>query len=192
MTKRILLAGVLGGLALFVWGALSHMVLGLGSVGMAYLPQQQLVMQAMHASGSQPGFYMFPRGDAKGNLPAEQVGGPWGLIIYHPTGASAMRPGQLLNECILNIVLALLAAYLLSLASGLSGYRARVGFVVVLGTIVALMTHVQYWNWYGFPTSYTGANILQNILGFLIVGLVAGAFVKPSVARVMTMPARAA
>ena len=47
MTKRILLAGVLGGLALFVWGALSHMVLGLGSVGMAYLPQQQLVMQAM-------------------------------------------------------------------------------------------------------------------------------------------------
>jgi len=192
MTKRILLAGVLGGLALFVWGAVSHMALGLGSVGMEYLPQQQLVMQAMNASVSQPGFYMFPRGDQKGNLPAERVGGAWGLVIYHPTGASSMLPEQLLNECLLNIVLALLAAYLLSLAPGLNGYRARVGFVVVLGTVVALMTHVQYWNWYGFPTSYTVANIVQNIAGFLVVGLVAAAFVKPYSARVVAMPARAA
>src|SRR5215831_10099993 len=126
MAKRILLAGVLGGVALFVWGALSHMALGLGSIGMEYMPHQQLVMQAMNASVSQPGFYMFPRADAKGNLASEHVGGAWGLVIYHPTGASGMRPGQLLNECILNIVLALLAAYLLSLAPGLSGYRARV------------------------------------------------------------------
>jgi len=33
MAKRILLAGVLGGLALFMWGGLAHTVLGLGTVG---------------------------------------------------------------------------------------------------------------------------------------------------------------
>jgi hypothetical protein len=188
MAKRILLAGVLGGLALFLWGGLTHMVLPLGAVGMDYLPQQQPVMQTLQASVPQSGFYMFPQGDKAGNLPADQVGGAYGMLIYHPSGAASLRPGQLLNECILNIVLALLAAYLLSLAPGLGGYAARVGFVVVAGTITALMTHVQYWNWYGFPISYTLANIFQNMVGFLIVGLVAAAFVKPTETRVVAMP----
>ena len=66
MTKRILLAGIVGGLALFIWGALSHMVLGLGDAGMQYLPQQQPVMQALQASVPQSGFYMFPQGDKAG------------------------------------------------------------------------------------------------------------------------------
>lgn len=192
MAKRILLAGVLGGLALFLWGGLSHMVLGLGDAGMQYLPQQQPVMQALQASVPQSGFYMFPQGDKAGNLPADKIGGAHGLLIYHPSGASGMRPGQLLNECILNIVLATLAAYLLSLAPGLSGYAARVGFIVVVGLITTLMTHVEYWNWYEFPVTYTVANIFDNIVGFLIVGLVAAAFVKPLGTRIAALPARAA
>jgi hypothetical protein len=192
MTKRILLAGVVGGLALFLWGGLSHMVLGLGEAGMQYLPQQQPVMQALQSSVPQPGFYVFPQGDKAGNLPAEQVGGAHGLLIYQPTGASAMRPSQLVNEAMLDIILALLAAYLLSKAPGLSGYGARIGFVAMVGLIAALMTHVEYWNWYEFPTTYTVANIFDNVLGFLIVGLCAGAFVKPAPATVITMPAKAA
>ena len=192
MTKRILLAGVVGGLALFIWGGLSHTVLGLGEAGMQYLPQQQPVMQALQASVPQPGFYMFPQADKAGNLPAGQTGGPYGLLIYHPVGASAMRPSQLLNEAILDIILAILAAYLLSKAPGLNGYGARVGFVAVVGLITALMTHVEYWNWYAYPTTYTVANIFDNIVGFVVVGLCAAAFVKPITTRVMEMPARAA
>ena len=192
MAKKILLAGIVGGLALFVWGGLSHMVLGLGEAGMQFLPQQQPVMQALQASIPQSGFYMFPQGDKAGNLPANEAGGPYGLLIYHSTGASGMRPAQLVNECILDIVLATLAAYLLSLAHALGRYAARVGLVFVVGLIAALMTHVQYWNWYAFPTTYTVANIFDNLIGFLIVGLVAAAFVKPVVTQVVSMPARAA
>jgi hypothetical protein len=192
MTKRILLAGVVGGLALFIWGALSHMVLGLGEAGMQYLPQQQPVMQSLQSSVPHSGFYLFPQGDKAGNLPADQVGGAYGLLIYHATGASAMRPAQLVNEAILDIVLATLAAFLLSKAPGLSGYAARVGFVAVVGLITALMTHLEYWNWYGFPTTYTLANIFDNVVGFVIVGLCAAAFVKPELGRVMAMPAKAA
>ncbi|HEX3819677.1 MAG TPA: hypothetical protein VHW45_05070 [Candidatus Sulfotelmatobacter sp.] len=192
MTKRILLAGIAGGLALFIWGGLSHTVLGLGQAGMQYLPQQQPVMQTLQASLPQSGFYMFPQADKAGNLPADRVGGAHGLLIYQPVGASAMRPAQLVNEAILDIILAILAAYLLSKAPGLTSYVARVGFVAVVGLIVALMTHVEYWNWYEFPATYTVANIFDNFVGFVIVGLCAAALVKPGAARVMTMPAKAA
>lgn len=38
MTRRILLAGVLGGLAMFLWASVAHMVLGLGSLGIQDIP----------------------------------------------------------------------------------------------------------------------------------------------------------
>lgn len=188
MSKRILLAAVLGGLALFFWGALSHMALGLGDAGMEYLPTQQPVMDALKASVPDSGFYMFPEGDKAGNLPAETAGGAYGLLLYHSSGASGMKPGQLLNEALLDIVLAYLASLLLSLASGMSGYTARVGFVFLVGLIPALMTHFQYWNWYRFPTTFTLASMLDNAIGFLCVGLVAAAFVKPAGAPVVAIP----
>jgi hypothetical protein len=192
MAKRILIAGLLAGLALFFWGGMSHMVLGLGSIGIQYLPQQPPVLQALQASVPQPGFYFFPQADASGKLPAEQANGPYGILIYHPTGASPMMTGQLVNECILNIVQALLAAFLLSLAPGLSGYVARVGFVALVGLLTGMATNIEYWNWYGFPANYTGAIIADKVIGFLIVGLVVAAFVKPAAARLEAVPAKAA
>ena len=188
MAKRILLAGVLGGLALFMWGGLAHMVLGLGEVGIQFLPQQQPVMGALKTTTVQSGMYFFPQVDKSGNVSAQEAGGPWGILIYHPSGASGMRPGQLVNECILNIVVALFAAFLLSLATGLNSYPKRVGFVTLLGVTVGIMTNVEYLNWYGFPANYTLANILEVVIGFLIVGLIAGALVKSSESRVLTMP----
>ena len=62
MAKRIVLAGVLGGLALFLWGSLSHIVLGLGEVGIREIPpaQEQGVLETLRPGLREPGFYFFP------------------------------------------------------------------------------------------------------------------------------------
>jgi hypothetical protein len=192
MAKRILLAGVLGGIALFLWGGLAHVVLGLGSVGIQNLTQQQAVMDTLKASVSQSGFYFFPQVDASGKMPPEKAGGPYGIMIYHSSGAGGSMTGQLVNECVLNIALALLAAFLLSLAPGLTGYVPRVGFVTLLGVMVGLTVNVEYWNWYGFPLNYTVAAVAESIIGFLIVGLIAAALVKAPPRGIMAVPAKAA
>jgi len=188
--KRILIAGIVGGIVLFLWGGLSHMVVGLGEVGVQNLPQAQPVVDALRNTTPQPGFYFFPHVDrASQKMDPGAAGGPWGIVIYHPSGASQMMTGQLVNECILNIVQALLAAFLLSLAPGLRGYAWRVGFVFVLGILAAISTNVEYWNWYGFPANYTGAIMLDRLIGFLVVGLIAAALVKPAAApMVITTP----
>lgn len=188
MAKRILLAGILGGFALFLWGGLSHMALGLGDVGVQVLPQQQPTVEAMKATIATPGFYYFPHGDASRNLTPAEVNGPWGVLIYHPAGASLAMSRLLVNECILNIVQALIAAILLSLATGLGGYLSRVGFVAGLGLLAAIGINIEYWNWYGFPNNYTAATIADKFIGFLIVGLVAAAFVRPALARIQSVP----
>jgi len=192
MAKRILLAGILGGIALFFWGGLSHMVLGLGGAGIQNLPQQQPVMDAMKAAIPQAGFYFFPHVDAAGKIPAEQANGPHGILIYHPTGATTMMTGQLVNECILNIVQALMAAFLLSLIPGLGGYASRVGFVLLIGLLAGITTNIEYWNWYGFPATYTAGIVADKLIGFLVVGLVVAALVKPAPAGISAVPARAA
>jgi len=61
MTKRILLAGILGGIAMFVWASLAHMVLPLGQTGIKEIPNEAAVLSAMRSSlGEKSGFYMFP------------------------------------------------------------------------------------------------------------------------------------
>ena len=192
MAKRILLAGVLGGLALFLWGGLAHTVFGLGTVGIQNLPQQQPVMDALKASVSQSGFYFFPQPDAAMKLPPDKIGGPYGIMIYQAAGAGGAMTGQLIREFILNIVLALLAACLLALAPGVRSYASRVGFVALLGLIVSLMINVEYWNWFGFPLSYTIANMAVVFVGFLIIGLIAAALVKSPEPRMMAVAAQAA
>jgi hypothetical protein len=192
MTKRILLAGVLGGFALFVWGGLAHTVLGLGLVGVQYLPQQQAVMGILQTSVPQSGLYFFPQTDASGRVPVEKAGGPYGLMIYHPTGAGGSMTAQLVDELILNIVMACFAAFLLSFATGLTSYGSRVGFVSVLGLAVGLMINMEYWNWYGFPLNYTIADTAIIVVGFVFIALIAAALVKPSAQRMMAVPAKAA
>jgi hypothetical protein len=192
MAKQILLAGILGGLALFMWGGAAHMALGLGTVGIQTVPQQQVVMDTLKTAVPQSGFYFFPEADKSGKVAADRVGGPYGIMIYHASGAGGAMTGQLVNEVILNIVMALFAAYLLSKASQLRGYISRVGFVTLIGIMVGAMTHVQYWNWFGFPLNYTVSYIFIDLIGFLIVGLIAAAFVKATPAATMMMPSRAA
>ncbi len=189
---KILLGGILGGLALFMWGGLSHMMLGLGAVGMQNI--QRPVYDSMKASIPQHGFYFFPETDGKGNVKDEYKNGPAGILIYNPTGAGASMTGQLINETILNIVQALIAAFLLSLAVGkLARYPQRVGFVFVLGILSAIATNIEYWNWYGFPAAYTMASIVDKLIGFMIVGLIVAAFVKPAaVGSMQVVSARAA
>ena len=60
MAKRVVIAGILGGVVIFLWGYLAHTVLGLGEVGIKELSNEQAVVGALRASTSEPGFYFFP------------------------------------------------------------------------------------------------------------------------------------
>lgn len=61
MSTRVLLAGILGGIAMFVWSAIAHMVLPLGEAGFREIPDEQSVVGAMNSAiGDQAGFYIFP------------------------------------------------------------------------------------------------------------------------------------
>ena len=188
--KRVLLAGLLGGTTMFVWATIAHVVLPLGRIGISEIPNEAPVLAALQASlGNNSGLYMFPgfgagnnasraqTNSAMGHYQEKLAANPSGLLVYHPAGAKAMTPAQLITEFLTEFLEALLASLLLARAA-LGSYSRRVAFVTTVGLVAVLATNVPYWNWYGFPGSYTISYMVTQLIGFLVVGLVAGKVLK--------------
>ena len=74
MTFRIFLAGVLGGIAMFIWTSIAHMFLPLGHAGVREIPNEAVVLAAMQTNiGDQSGLYLFP-GFGLGDSPTRRPG----------------------------------------------------------------------------------------------------------------------
>jgi hypothetical protein len=104
--------------------------------------------------------------------------GPSGVMVIHPEGAEAMSPRQLWTEAATNVVAALLAALLLAQVRPNSSYWGRVAFVTLLGIFGFVTISVPYWNWYGFPCDFTAGQAIEQVIGWLLAGLVLAALVR--------------
>lgn len=193
--KRILLAGLLGGIAMFIWSSIAHMALPLGQAGIKEIPNEQPVLSAMQAGlGQASGLYLFPgmgvgpdASSQQRNAAMQQYGqklaaNPSGLLIYHPPGVPALTPRQLITEFLTEFAEAWLLAVLLSQMRTAS-FGSRIGLVFVIALVGAITTNIPYWNWYGFPLSYTLPYACTQIIGYLIAGIVAASILRTQAPR---------
>jgi hypothetical protein len=184
MAKRTLLAGVLGGIAMFIWTSIAHMALPLGEAGIREIPNEQAVLAVMQANIGESGLYLFPgfglgpnptrqqRNEAMQHMGEKIASNPSGILMYHPPGR-ALALGKFLGiEFATELLESILAVFLLA-QTRLVSFGARVGFVMVAGILAAIATNVSYWNWYGFPAVYTAAYMFIQVVGFICVGIVA-------------------
>lgn len=193
MTKRIILAGVLGAIATFIWTAIAHMVTPLGEAGIGEIPNEEAVLAAMRSSiGAKTGLYMFPgmglgadathaqQREAMKDYEAKLEKNPSGLLLYHPAGSRTMNmPKHLTIEFITQLLEGLLVVALLA-QTRIVTFGGRVAFVTVAGIFAAITTNVSYWNWWGFPATYTASYMFIQIVGFFVLGLVAAFIFKKS------------
>ncbi len=180
-TARVLLAGLAGGIAMFFWASIAHMATPLARVGISQISgNEPALLNALHTSlGNKPGLYIFPaldlnasQADAMKAYDAKLVDNPSGILIYHPPGARSLTPGQLLTEFLAEMIEAVLAIWLLS-KTAITSIAGRIGFVACAGLLASLPTNISYWNWYGFPGSYTATYMLIEIIGFTLAGVAA-------------------
>jgi hypothetical protein len=190
-TTRIILAGLLGGIAMFIWTSIAHMALPLGHAGIHELPNEEpLLAQLQIDLGNKSGLYLFPGLGVGDNPTREQekeamthyaeklANNPSGLLMYHPAGTRPLALGKSLTiEFATEFLEAILAVFLLA-QTRIASFGGRVGFVFVAGILAAIATNVSYWNWYGFPSVYITAYMSIQIVGFLCIGLVAALVLK--------------
>lgn len=183
-TSRVLLAGLAGGIAMFFWASIAHMATPLAMVGISQISADEpAVLNALHASlGNKPGLYPFPsmdlsipQAEAMRQYDAKLVDNPSGMLIYNPPGAKSLTPKQLVSEFLAELLEAILAVWLVSKTT-IASIGGRIGFVATAGLLASLPTNISYWNWYGFPASYTANYMMIEIIGFVVAGT-AAAFV---------------
>src|SRR6266404_2817878 len=173
MNKRVLLAGVLGAVAMFLWSFVAHDLLPLGEAGIKQIDNEQALLSAMKSTLSAHGMYMFPNMDPKADMAENQkkiANGPSGMIIYFPARDFSF-PKSLAIEFGTELLQALIAVYLLSL-TGAGSFGARLGFFALIGLLAACATNISYWNWYGFSDTYTCSYMFMGWVGYLCAGVV--------------------
>jgi hypothetical protein len=174
---RVLVAGLLGAVAMFIWTSIAHVATPLGQAGFQQIPGEAAVLNAMQtAIGDRSGLYFFPwvdmnAPDAMEKAAAAMKTNPSGLLLYAPPGrASGEMTSQLVVEFLKQLTQALIAAWIVSLIAAGFGTRALV--VALIGVSAAIATNVSYWNWYGFPIDYTMAQIFIEVVSGILAGVV--------------------
>ena len=187
---KILLAGIFGGIVMFIWTSIAHMALPLGEAGLGEIPNESTVLSAMQSNiGEQTGLYVFPgrglgknatrqeKGEAMKHMGEKIAANPSGILMYHAPGRP-LALGKLLGvELGTELLEAILVVFLLA-QTRIASFAGRVGFVLVAGILAAIATNVSYWNWYGFPCAYTVSYMLIQLVGFLCVGIVAALMLR--------------
>ena len=185
---KILLAGILGGTVRFIWTSIAHMALPLGEAGIREIPNESAVLSAMQSSiGDQTGLYIFPgpgvgknatrqeKNEAMKHMSEKVAANPSGILMYHPPGRPFTFGKWLGIEFCIELLQAILLVFVLA-QTRIVSFAGRVALALVIGVLAAVATNVSYWNWYGFPSVYTASYMCIQIVGFLLVGVVAALF----------------
>ncbi len=191
--KRLMIAGVIGGFVLFIWGWLAWAVLPIHSNTIGSLTSEESVVAALQGSATPEGVYAIPsmpQGSAQHDEAAmnewmqKHQRGPVAMLIYQPRGMDPMMVSQMITGLIISILSAWLAAWFLSRSTAAAAsFIQRVAFFGMLGLFASMVVHLMYWNWLYFPMNYTTAMVADSIISWLLAGLAMSAYLKPPVSQ---------
>ena len=189
---RVIIAAIVGGIIVFVWSAVAHIVTPLGKMGLSTMADDSMLEQFKSLPSS--GMYFFPRMDMTRKPTAEEQkayvekvrSGPSGLLILTKSGGESMSPRQLGTELASNVIAALIAAILVSFMIG--SWLKRAVAVALMGVFGVTSLVVSYWIWFGFPAQYVTAELITETVGWLLAGLAIAKIVRPPFGAIV--PAR--
>jgi len=169
--KKLIAAGILGGLIVFIWHAVSWMALPWHQPTMHNFKDIKVVSAVIEQNATESGIYFFPAMHKDGSeLTAEEKKGPMVFSAVRLKGMSSMK--QEMGVSLLgSIIAAFLVACLVSLSSGL-GYFGRVGFIIIFGIVAGLIAAEPNWNWFGFDLKYSLVLFADIVISWFLAGLV--------------------
>ena len=168
--RSIVLAALLGAVVMFLWGWLSWAVLPWQMAVSNRFADEAAMQQALKMNGPKTGVYYLPFESAD-----ERPGEPAAFVNLRPDGWGMSIARTMIVGLIGLFVAALLVLWLLGRAR-IPTYGGRVGFIALAGLAIAFYGNFVYWNWYGFPTSYTIVQMLDALIGWALAGLVMARF----------------
>jgi hypothetical protein len=182
MIKSLILGGVLGGLAAFVWTTFSWEVVGWHGKTMVTFQNEDDVSAVIASHTTKDGTYILPAARPTEGMTSEEKKGMQAAVAEKmrkgPMMVAAVRRGGFgsFSQALITQLLSLMAAaflltWLLLQTSGL-GYAKRVVFLAVAGLAASVIVDLPNWNWWAFSGAYTAVNLVDFTITWLLAGLV--------------------
>lgn len=185
MWVRILIAGIVGGVLVFLMGFVCHEKLKLQTRTLANIPESATFIDQLKARGQKHGVYVFPDmptkeeqkdADKMKALNEQYKAGPSGLlIIAHPGQGIGEMLGK---EFVTNVIAALLAAWIVSLFGSDVGFGRRWGAVLLMGLFAWASLAASYGIWYGFSHEFVHDELYCAVLEWGVAGVPIAAIVR--------------
>jgi hypothetical protein len=163
MRSRLLVIGTLvGALVLFAWQSLSHGVLGLPERGLREFANDSATAsaaRAVRAIAPQNGIYFSRHG-----VLAE--------VDISPDYSDKTKQfvSMMLKQVIIDIAVVFILVLFLDRLASYSIWRTGATYAALALAYMGGLD-VANWVWWNFPASYTIGNILDQVIGFFLVGL---------------------
>ncbi len=179
MKKEILLSGLLGGLVILVWLAVSRGPIPLSGDIPEQIPNDKDLHTTLKETIPEPGLYYLPGGSEENQALYEDYANEPLFMITNTGRTPNTFLGQLLFELFGIFIAPMIAAWMLSMTSVkiLSKYSRRVLFVTVLGLFLAVYGDIASEK----PMSGILLSSIGNLITWALAGLVIAWRIKPHV-----------
>jgi len=179
MLKRVIIAGLLGGLVLILWTFIVNGIFGFtSSIDMKKIENERLVYQTLKENITKPGRYIcnpeiatdegFPSEDAVFSIHYSVIGhGSAGMLAF--------------VGLIIFFIVPTIAAWMLSMTSEKiqSSYSRKVLFFTAIGLLFAFFGDIKDFGIHGYPLNDAIILAMHSILVWTVIGLVVAWRIKP-------------
>src|SRR5580693_2568498 len=83
---KVLVGGLLAGIVVFFWGAIAHMALPIGTMGIRPIPDEGKIVAALKDSIREPGFYVVPGRDMNKSMSKSEEDAYTAKVRQGPSG----------------------------------------------------------------------------------------------------------
>ncbi len=178
--KKTIIAVLLGTIVMFIYQALSWMILPTHENSIKYTDHQDAILQSM--SGLEEGMYNLPYAPPGTSMSEEQklmeanIGKPWAMMIYHPALESNMGKNMAIGFLI-NLVAVWFFVWLLR-----KGNIITMGGILAASLVVAIIvifnTHLMNMNWFSYPMHFLWGEIIDTLVMWLLTGIAVGLILR--------------
>jgi hypothetical protein len=182
--KKFIISSVVGAIIIFIWSALSWMILPVHTHSMRYTPKQDTIMKVLNSSSLEEGLYAMPSADNRNlgmikdgkylkemdDMNKQNTGKPFAMLIYGIN--HGMCASQYIYGFIVDLLAVMCAVILLVMSKDkLKTFFMRWWAVMIIGFIVVLNSYMLEWNWMQFPWYFIKGEIIDTFMEWGLCGV---------------------
>ncbi|MCG8577419.1 MAG: hypothetical protein MI810_21235 [Flavobacteriales bacterium] len=182
MIKKQAITVIAGTLVLFLWNAISWMVLPLHSNTFKNIPDSVFEEEILQKTMPESGVYHYPglpkNNSAESLLEVENKlkNNPRiTLMVYKNEPTKLFDPSIFIMSFLINLATVLLTFYVVARIEQKSLGKILIT-TLTIGLISVLVGDLSQMNWYLFPLDYSLVNVFDKLISFSLLGILFGAY----------------